>query len=161
MGRLAWRISQQAVLTRARRLAGIGCLSAITVCAPGVASAAALDQFVGFGDSTMDSGYFRYGSTGGLFALGAASATAVDAGIQSAVAAGASGAFVGPGVVSTTLLAGRFGLSALPVAIPGGGTNYANGSAQTVPTTPADGYIQWVLQQCACRPTDLQLPRDC
>ena len=141
MGRLAWRISQQAVLTRARRLAGIGCLSAITVCAPGVASAAALDQFVGFGDSTMDSGYFRYGSTGGLFALGAASATAVDAGIQSAVAAGASGAFVGPGVVSTTLLAGRFGLSALPVTIPGGGTNYANGSAQTVPTTPADGYI--------------------
>jgi outer membrane lipase/esterase len=88
----------------------------------------------------MDSGYFRYGSTGGLFQLGSGSAKAVDAGIASAVAAGASGAFVGPGMVSTKLLAARFGLSALPVTLPGGGTNYANGSAQSVPTTQADGY---------------------
>jgi outer membrane lipase/esterase len=131
MRRLAW-------LARTRGVVGTALLAAIPLSAAG---AAGLDQFVGFGDSTMDSGYFRYGSTGGLYALGAASATAVDAGIKSAVAAGASGAFVGPGLVSTTLLAGRFGLSALPVTIPGGGTNYANGSAQTVSTTPADGYL--------------------
>ena len=115
-------------------------LAATALCGAGAANAAGFDQFIGFGDSTMDSGYFRFGSTGVLFTLGANSKNAVDAGIQSAVAAGASGAFVGPGVVSTQLLAARFGLSALPVTIPGGGTNYANGSAQTVPTTPADGY---------------------
>jgi outer membrane lipase/esterase len=116
-------------------------LAFLAVNAFDTAYAAGLDQFVGFGDSTMDSGYFRYSSTGGLFVLGRGSATAVNAGIASAVAAGASGAFVGPGLVSTKLLAARFGLSALPVTLPGGGgTNYANGSAQSVPTTPADGY---------------------
>ena len=76
----------------------------------------------------------------GLFTFGANSQKAVDAGIQSAVPAGAGGAFVGPGVVITQLLAAQFGLSALPVTIPGGETNFANGSAQTVSTTPADGY---------------------
>ncbi len=117
-------------------------LAATAVCAAGTAGAAGFDQFIGFGDSTMDSGYFRYGTTGGLFQLGATSARAVDLEIASAVAAGASGAFVGPGVVSTQLLAARFGLSALPVTLPGGnGTNFANGSAQTVSTTPADGYL--------------------
>ena len=115
-------------------------LTATAVCAAGAANAAGFDQFIGFGDSTMDSGYFRYGSTGGLFTLGANSQHAVDLGIQSAVTAGASGAFVGPGVVSTTMLAARFGLSALPVTLPSGGTNYANGSAQSVSTTQADGY---------------------
>ena len=38
------------------------------------------------------------------------------------------------------MLAARFGLSALPVTLPSGGTNYANGSAQSVSTTQADGY---------------------
>ena len=129
-------------LTRARRALGIAYLSAIGMGALGAANAAGFDQFIGFGDSTMDSGYFRHGSTGGLFALGRSSETAVNQGIALAVGAGASGAFVGPGVVSTTLLAARFGLSALPVTLPGGlGTNYANGSAQTVSTTPADGYL--------------------
>ena len=59
----------------------------------------------------------------------------------STVAAGGSGAFLGPGVVDTVQLAAKFGLSALPSTYPGGGgTNYANGSAQTVPTTADDGY---------------------
>ena len=36
----------------------------------------------------------------------------------------------------------KFGLSAAPYIVGGGGgTNYANGSAQTVPTTGADGYL--------------------
>jgi outer membrane lipase/esterase len=132
--------------TRARRAIGLArlCTIALAIGAlvvPVGADAAGFDQFIGFGDSTMDSGYFRYGSTGGLFVLGPSSAHSVNLGIASAVDAGASGAFVGPGVVSTRLLAARFGLTALPVTLPGGaGTNYANGSAQTVPTTLDDGY---------------------
>lgn len=125
--RIGWRV-------------GLACLAAIALGAPGSAGAAGYDQFLGFGDSTMDSGYFRYATTGGLFVLGPGSAQAVDNGIAAAVAAGASGAFVGPGVVSTRLLAARFGLTAWPVTMPGGGTNYANGSAQAVSTTQADGY---------------------
>jgi outer membrane lipase/esterase len=139
-----WRhhgVSRRACAVRACWIAESVFLAFIAVNAFDTACAAGLNQFVGFGDSTMDSGYFRYSSTGGLFVLGRGSAKEVDAGIVSAVTVGASGAFVGPGMVSTKLLAARFGLSALPVTLPGGsGTNYANGSAQTVPTTPADGY---------------------
>ena len=111
-------------------------------CAQARPSAQALDQFIGFGDSTMDSGYFRYGPTGGSPGLppGAPSDT-IDRLIAATVAAGGSGAFLGPGVVDTVQLAAKFGLSALPSTYPGGGgTNYANGSAQTVPTTADDGY---------------------
>ncbi len=108
----------------------------------GTATAGKLDQFIGFGDSTMDSGYFRYQSTGGSpGAGGPGSAAALDAAIAHTVAAGGTGAFVGPGVVDTVQLAAKFGLTALPTTIPGGGTNYANGSAQTVPTTADNGYL--------------------
>jgi outer membrane lipase/esterase len=90
----------------------------------------------------MDSGYFRYGATGGSPGLPpGAPIDAIDKQIQITVAAGGSGAFLGPGVVDTVQLAAKFGLSALPSTYPGGGgTNYANGSAQTVPTTADDGY---------------------
>ena len=123
---------------------GAGCalVAAASVWHPGTVSAQAPNQFIGFGDSTMDSGYFRYGATGGSPGLppGAPSDT-IDKLIQATVAAGGSGAFLGPGVVDTVQLAAKFGLSALPSTYPGGGgTNYANGSAQTVPTTADDGY---------------------
>ncbi|HTI80207.1 MAG TPA: autotransporter domain-containing protein [Acetobacteraceae bacterium] len=116
-------------------------LGAAILFVPGTAEAAVPDQFIGFGDSTMDSGYFRYGPTGGSPGLpsGAPSDT-IDRLIQVTVAAGGSGAFLGPGVVDTIQLAGKFGLTALPSTYPGGGTNYANGSAQTVPTTADDAY---------------------
>ena len=39
-------------------------LVVVVLSAPGVAGAAGLDQFIGFGDSTMDSGYFRFNPTG-------------------------------------------------------------------------------------------------
>jgi outer membrane lipase/esterase len=124
------------------RLGG-GCafVAAVSLWHPGAASAQAPNQFIGFGDSTMDSGYFRYGATGGSPGLppGAPSDT-IDKLIQATVAAGGSGAFLGPGVVDTVQLAAKFGLSALPSTFPGG-TNYANGSAQTVPTTADDGYL--------------------
>jgi outer membrane lipase/esterase len=117
-------------------------LAATFPCAHGAAGAAGLDQFIGFGDSTMDSGYFRFGPTGGSPGLPpGAPIDTIDRLIQATVAAGGSGAFLGPGVVDTVQLAGKFGLSALPSTYPGGqGTNYANGSAQTVPTTADDGY---------------------
>lgn len=117
-------------------------LALVALGLPGTGSAGGLDQFIGFGDSTMDSGYFRYTSTGGSPGLGGPrSAPVIDGLIAKTVAAGGSGAFVGPGVVDTVQLAARFGLSALPSTIPGGaGTNYANGSAQTVPTTADNGY---------------------
>ena len=69
-------------------------------CLSGPADAAGFNQYVGFGDSTLDSGYFRYNTTG--------SATQ-DAQVAAAVANGASGAFTGPGIVNSILLAGRFG----------------------------------------------------
>lgn len=117
-------------------------LAVTALSAPVAAGAAGLDQFIGFGDSTMDSGYFRYQSTGGSPGLGGpGSAAYLDNRIAETVAAGGSGAFVGPGMVDTVQLAAKFGLTALPSTIPGGiGTNYANGSAQTLSITAADGY---------------------
>ncbi len=88
----------------------------------------AFNQFVGLGDSTLDSGYFRYTSTGNASA---------DAMVASAVAGGAQGGWVGPGVMTSTFLAARFGLSAETVSA--GGTNFANGSAYTAPLSATAG----------------------
>jgi outer membrane lipase/esterase len=96
-------------------------------CGPAGATGA-FNQFVGLGDSTLDSGYFRYTSTGNA---------SVDSMVASAVANGASGGFSGPGVMTSTLLAGRFGLDAAPVSL--GGTNFANGSAYTTPLSSSAG----------------------
>ena len=76
-----------------------------------------LNQFIAFGDSTIDTGYFRYNKT------------PIQAVVLSAVANGASGGFVGSGEMNTTLLAKKLGLSAAPIG--GGGFNYANGGALT------------------------------
>jgi outer membrane lipase/esterase len=106
-------------------------LAVTALMAPTQAGARDLNQFIGFGDSTMDSGYFRYNTTG---------SRPDDAVLAYVVARGASGAFAGPGRVDTTLLAARFGLTATPVGIPGGGgTNFANGAARTVATYAVDG----------------------
>ncbi len=119
-------------------------LLAVGLAAPGAARAAGFDRFVGFGDSTMDSGYFLYNTTGGLEP--GLSANQVNNGILVAFQNGGTGTFTGPGVMNTTLLAARFGLTALPVGIPGGGgTNYANGSAQTVLTTEQSKYTSGFL----------------
>jgi len=101
-------------------------------------NASGYNQFIGFGDSTMDSGYFRYHPTGGSPLLPAG--VSIDPLIASTVAAGGSGAFLGPGIVDTIQIAGKFGLTAYPVTMPGGGTNYANGSAQTYATTQDNGF---------------------
>lgn len=88
---------------------------------PGAATAGGFNQFVAFGDSTLDTGYFRYRTTGEV---------AMDNAIAFAISKGATGGWAGNGVMNTTILAGKFSLSAATVA--NGGGNYANGGATTV-----------------------------
>jgi len=94
----------------------------IALSTPYVASAAGLTQYIGFGDSTLDSGYWRYNMTG---------VDQYDLWTAAAVANGNSGAYNGNGVENSIILAGKFGLTAAPVGAPGGGTNYANGASYT------------------------------
>ncbi len=88
---------------------------------PGTAGAAGFNQFISFGDSTLDAGYFRYHTTGNLL---------YDQAIAAAIAQGATGGWAGNGVMNTTTLAQLFGLNAVPIG--GGGTCYANGGATTL-----------------------------
>ena len=81
-------------------------LAFIALSTPGSAGSAGFNQFVGFGDSTLDSGYFRYNTTGNQ---------ATDQGLAVQIARGDTGAFVGNGVENSIILAGKFGLSAAPV----------------------------------------------
>jgi outer membrane lipase/esterase len=90
---------------------------------PGAAGAAGFNQFIAFGDSTLDTGYFAY-TPGGTQPF--------DDQMKAALQNGLSGGFAGNGVMNTILLADKFGLTIAPVDAPGGGTNYANGGATTV-----------------------------
>jgi outer membrane lipase/esterase len=82
-----------------------------------------LNQFIGFGDSTIDSGYYRTlpnpGGGGVYNSFWAA-----------AVAAGAGAPTTAPGFMVSQALAARFGLTALPADQ--GGTNYATSGAKNV-----------------------------
>ena len=99
----------------------IASLVSTTLSTPGIVQAAGFNQFVVFGDSTLDTGYFRYNKSGNSI---------LDQIIVNAIANGDTGGWAGNGVMNTTILAGKFGLSAAPVG--DGGTNYANGGATTV-----------------------------
>ena len=112
-------------------------LALTTISAPGAAGAAGFNQFVGLGDSTIDTGYFRYHSTGN---------PSVDQALAAAIAQGATGGWAGNGVMVSTILAGRLGLNASPIG--GGGTNYANGAAYTVDSIPKTlpGNVRTVTQ---------------
>jgi len=88
-------------------------------------AAAQFSQFVGFGDSTVDSGWYRNTTTGDPDR---------DKRIAAAVAAGGRGTPVGVGLMSSELLAGYFGLTALP-ANQAGGTNFATGGARDSQST--------------------------
>ena len=119
-----------------RRFVLIAALLAFTpLGTPGAPCAAEFNQFVGFGDSTLDSGYFRYHSLGN---------SSQDQALAALIAQGATGAFVGNGVMNATILAAKFGLSAAPIG--GGGTNYAVGGSLTAtdkpPTVPVTVQIQ-------------------
>ena len=83
------------------------------------AQAQAFNQFIGFGDSSLDSGYFRYVSRGN----GAEPRYAT---------ARANGGSITPsaGLMNTDFLAASFGLPLAPSSAPGGGTNFAISGAK-------------------------------
>src|SRR5262245_26849427 len=83
------------------------------------AEAQSFNQFVAFGDSTTDTGWFAHASTG---------IPAVDALVASSLAQGGNAHFTGPGPGNAQILAGFFGLSANGANTPGG-TNSAIGGA--------------------------------
>jgi outer membrane lipase/esterase len=105
-------------------------LALITISMPCAASAAGFNQMLIFGDSTLDTGYFRYSPYSGN--------PTFDADMPIAISQGATGGFAGNGVMNTVMLADKFGLTAIPASAPGGGTNYANGGATTLTNTLPD-----------------------
>lgn len=118
-----------------KQLAIVALLAFTALSMSGTSDAAEFNQFVGFGDSTIDSGYFRYNSTGNAL---------LDQMNAVAIANGAKGGFAGNGVMVSTLLAGRFGLSAAPIG--GGGTNYANGGTYTAASGPLPGSVSTIQE---------------
>ena len=82
------------------------------------------NQFVAFGDSTIDSGYFRNTPI--------STNPALQADYNAAVAAGGGIPTTLGGTMVSTLLAQDYGLTANPSNAPGGGTNYAASGATVV-----------------------------
>jgi outer membrane lipase/esterase len=117
--RIGWAI-------RRRFVALVACASL----APAPAFSQTLTQFVGFGDSTIDSGWYRNpatppNSTNAIF----------NADFAIAVMQGGGTATTNPGPMSIEMLASFFGLTAIPANQPGG-TDYATGDAMnSLPTT--------------------------
>jgi outer membrane lipase/esterase len=109
---------------RANSVAGVlAAVAGVLLFANGPAAGQTLNQFIGFGDSTIDSGYYRsLASPGGGATFNSFWAAAV--------AAGAGKPTTSPGAMSSEALAGLFGLSALPADQ--GGTNYATSGAKNV-----------------------------
>jgi outer membrane lipase/esterase len=97
--------------------------------------ASQFDQFVGFGDSTIDSGWWSGALLGQCGAVAGPCTTgnaAEDTRIKNAIANGGTGAPVGVGLMNSQILAGMYGLTATP-ANQTGGTNYAiSGSKNAV-----------------------------
>ena len=91
------------------------------------AAADPFNQFISFGDSTVDSGWWSGALTGscdGAPSPCTTGSTPKNTLIQNAINAGGTGAPVGVGQMNTQILAADFGLTALP-ANQLGGTNYA------------------------------------
>jgi outer membrane lipase/esterase len=111
---------------------------AVAVSSPSAAQS--INQFVGFGDSTIDSGWYRNNIVGGVpFAGGG---TTFNNAFPEAVNQGAGRATSSnPGLMSSELLAAYFGTTARPANDPaGGGTNYAtSGARNNEVNNPGDG----------------------
>lgn len=99
--------------------AGIVALCLLAHASP--AAAQSFNQFIGFGDSTVDSGWYRN------LAYPTGNAT-VDAALPTAIANGGGVSTTGPGPVSSQVLSGYFGLNGNPANQ--GGSNYATGGAR-------------------------------
>jgi outer membrane lipase/esterase len=91
----------------------------------GRADAQSFNQFVGFGDSSIDSGFYR-----ALPSPGAGSALFNNL-WPTAVAHGAGKPTSSPGLMNSEALAAMFGLTVIPSNQPGG-TNYATSGAKNV-----------------------------
>jgi len=98
------------------------------------ASAQSINQFVGFGDSSIDSGWYRNNIVNGVpFAGGNDNFNKLfpDAVREGAIAGtGVGRATSSPGLMSSELLAAFFGTTARPANDPAGGTNYATSGAR-------------------------------
>jgi outer membrane lipase/esterase len=101
-------------------------LSFILAVASSRAQAQSFNQFVGFGDSTIDSGYFR-GLPAGTNPGGGPNFNAL---WPDALAHGAGKPTTSPGLMNSEALAAMFGLTALPSNQ--GGTNFATSGAKNV-----------------------------
>jgi outer membrane lipase/esterase len=99
-------------------------VTATTLLSAGPAVSQTLNQFVGFGDSTIDSGYYR-----ALSSPQAGNAT-YNLDWPAAVAAGAGKPTTSPGLMSSEALAAEFGLNGAPANQ--GGSNYATSGAKNV-----------------------------
>jgi outer membrane lipase/esterase len=108
-----------------RGTGGTWCGAAIALAVVVIATPAAsqtFNQFIAFGDSTIDSGWYRNAAPNSSNPL-------FNADFAIAVTQGGGKATTNPGLVSSQFLAGDFGLSAIPANQPGG-TNYATGDAR-------------------------------
>ena len=107
------------------------------------AAADPINQFISFGDSSVDSGWWSgalQGQCDGAPTLCTTGNATKDTRIANAIANGGTGAPVGAGfMMNSQILAGDFGLTALPANQPGG-TNYAISGALSA-ATPANGNI--------------------
>src|SRR5271154_4938501 len=111
------------------------CLAAAALlCSTQWAAAQNFNQVIGFGDSTVDTGWYT-GASSGPHSTGVAS---VDASIAASLAAGGNAHPTGPGLGNTQILAGFFGLPANSASMPGG-TNFAIGNAVDYLVPP--GYV--------------------
>jgi outer membrane lipase/esterase len=97
-------------------------------------AAQSFGQAIVFGDSNVDSGYFKSLSSPGA---GNANYNALWA---AAVASGAGAPTTNPGLMNSQVLAAYFGLTALPASQPGG-TNYATSGAKNVLVNGPDGSL--------------------
>src|SRR5690349_18414373 len=112
-----------------RRLMGAPLLFAVafTSVYPSQSDANPFNEFISFGDSSVDSGWWRgalQGQCDGAPSPCATGTAGKDTRIGNAIAAGGTGAPVGVGSMFSQVLAGDYGLTALPANQPGG-TNYA------------------------------------
>ena len=109
---------------RANNFAGVvGAVAGALIFANGPAAGQTLNQFIGFGDSTIDSGYYRALPNPG----GGATFNSL---WPTAVAAGAGKPTTSPGLMSSEALAADFGLNGAPANQ--GGSNFATSGAKNV-----------------------------
>ena len=100
------------------------------------AAADSFNEFISFGDSSVDSGWWSgalQGQCDGASTPCATGNVVKDARIANGIANGGTGAPVGVGLMNTQILASDFGVTAIPANQPGG-TNYAISGALSANT---------------------------